>query len=52
MNWWFISIIILSGIGLLTMLFDKKAKISKRLAGIIGYLVYMGLIALAIKSGW
>ena len=52
MNWWFLIIIILSGIGLIMTFFDKKAKISKRVAGLIGYILYMALIALAINVGW
>jgi len=52
MNWYFITILILSGLGLIGTLFDKKLKTKKKVAGLIGYIIFMILIALAIRSGW
>jgi uncharacterized membrane protein len=52
MNWYFLTILVLSLIGLITELTKKKSKASQKLAATIGYIVFMVLIALAVRSGW
>jgi len=52
MNWYFITIAALSGIGLITTLLNKKTKLKSKIAGAIGYITFMVLIAMAINIGW
>jgi len=45
-------IIALSTIGLFGEITNKKEKLSKKIAAIIGYIIFMALIILAINKGW